>query len=264
MLNKLKSALDDFSTGCLLWRIWASMALLDVRRRYRRSMLGQFWITVSMLLTIVCLGFVYSKIFQLSLNEYLPYISISIIMWNLISSSLNDGCQSYIESEGVLKSASFPLSIYAYRTTFRGVLVFLHNFVLIIFVFLYFDLELEMNSLTFIPALSLVLINSFCFSLILGTLSARYRDIPQIVASIVQIGFFISPIIWEAKQLPLSAQFLVEYNPFAIFLNILRNPFLNTATSQADWFKALLITFITALVSTVLFSRHRTRIAYYV
>src|SRR5271168_3618051 len=86
MAQHLKLAWRDVSVGLTDWRVWLLLGMNDIRQRYRRSRLGQFWITLAMAIQIVTLGFLYSYLFRAPIHEYLPYLAVSLVAWNLIQS----------------------------------------------------------------------------------------------------------------------------------------------------------------------------------
>src|SRR5580698_7545493 len=86
MVQHMLLAWRDVSVGLTDWRVWLLLGMNDIRQRYRRSRLGQFWITLAMAITIVTLGFLYSYLFHLRLTEYLPYLGTSFVVWGLLSS----------------------------------------------------------------------------------------------------------------------------------------------------------------------------------
>ncbi len=261
--DKLKKSISDMFFGLGDWRIWSALALFDIKTRYKRSKLGQFWITISMAVTIVALAIVYSTIFKIELYIYLPLVAISFIVWGLIASLINEGATVFIESEGYLRSSPLPKSVFIYRMLFRGVIIFIHNLILVPIVMLCFLIPPTWEMLWFIPAFLLVLANGLWISIVLGTLCARFRDLPQIVASIVQIAFFISPVMWSRTQLAPDQNIYVDYNPFAIFLELLRDPLMGKAPDQQVWLIAIGITIFGFGIAIPFFARFRARIAYY-
>lgn len=258
-----RAALSDLAQGLQKWRIWMAIATYDIRARYRRSKLGQFWITLSMSVTIAALALVYSTIFKMPLSVYLPLMSISFIAWGLIASLVNESATVFIESEGFLKSSPLPKSMFIYRMLARNMIVFAHNLVLVPIVMAIFGIAPTIHTLLFIPAFALTLINGIWLGMLLGPLCTRFRDLPQIVASIVQIAFFASPVMWARHQLGSENQSYVEWNPFAIFLEILREPLLGKAPDPRWWVLAALITAAGFAIAFPFFQRIRARIAYY-
>lgn len=261
--GSLSSALSDLTIGVNQWRIWMVLALFDIRARYRRSKLGQFWITVSMAITILSLALVYSVIFKIELAVYLPLVAISFIVWGLIASLVNDGATVFIEAEGYVRSSPLPKSMFVYRMLARNTMIFAHNLVLVPVVMITFGIIPTWASLIFIPAFFLTILNGVWIAILLGTVCARFRDMPQIVSSAVQIAFFVSPVMWGRAQLGEKHSFVVDLNPFAVFLELLREPLLGKAPTLHIWMAALALTACGYLLAIPFFSRFRSRIAFY-
>src|SRR4051794_36201040 len=108
MLRDASIGIADIRAGLAAWRIWTMLAWHDVRRRYRRSGLGQFWLTLSMIIMIGGLGYVYSDLFGIDITTYLPYISVTFVMWAMISSFVLDSCGAFSENQGFLLHLRLP------------------------------------------------------------------------------------------------------------------------------------------------------------
>jgi len=261
--GRITAAITDLVDGAGRWRIWLVLAMFDIRARYRRSRLGQFWITLSMAVTIAALALVYSVIFKIELAVYLPLVAISFIAWGLIASLLNDGATVFIESEGYLKSAPLPKSMFLYRMLARNTIIFAHNLILVPIVTLFFGIYPTWATLLFIPAFLLTMINGLWIGMVLGPLCTRFRDMPPIIASIVQIAFFASPVMWGRSQLGTGNEVWVMWNPFAVFLELMREPLLGKVPQAHWWLLAGAITVVGYAVGFAFFARFRSRIAYY-
>jgi ABC-type polysaccharide/polyol phosphate export permease len=260
----LGRAVDDLLDGARRWRIWSVLAMFDIRARYRRSKLGQFWITISMAVMICALGIVYSAIFRVPLDSYLPLVAVSFIVWGLIASLINDGSTVFIDSETYLRSSPLPKSMFIFRMLARVALMFAHNLILVPIVLLIFLITPTWASLLFVPAFLLTILNGLWVSLVLGTLCARFRDLPPIVASVVQIAFFVSPVMWGRPQLGPENHVLVDWNPIAVFLELMREPLLGRAPDLRWWAAGIGITVLGFMIALPFFARFRSRIAYYI
>jgi len=260
---KTSKLLNDLFSGIGHWRIWLLLALFDIKTRYRRSRIGQFWITVSMGITILSLSFVYSKIFNLPLSEYVPLMSISFIVWGLLAALVTEASSVFIESEAYIRSSPLPRFLFIFRMLTRNVLVFAHNLILVPLVMIIFLIAPTWQVFWFAPAFLLTLLNGVWIAMLLGPLCARFRDLPQIIASIVQIAFFVSPVIWGKAQLGKEYPLILDLNPFAIFLDLLREPLLGRAPAPSAWIAALTVTVIGYAIATPFFVRFRSRVAYY-
>lgn len=257
------TAFADLAAGAERWRIWLVLAMFDIKARYRRSKLGQFWITLSMAVTICALAVVYSAIFKIELAVYLPLVGVSFIVWGLIASLVNEGATVFIESDRYLRSSPLPKSMFVYRMLARNAMIFGHNLILVPILIIVFDIKLSIATLLFLPAFLLTMLNGIWVAIVLGTFCARFRDMPQIVASVVQIAFFVSPVMWGRQQLSAEHHYIADWNPFAAFLELLREPLLGRAPAMHWWMFALAVTVFGFAIAIPFFARYRGRIAYY-
>ena len=220
----------DVVGGFGAWRMWWMLAKNDVVRRYRRSRVGQLWLTLSMAVMIFGLGAVYSSLFGTSFADYLPHLGTGLVLWGLIASTITESCASFTENESIIRQIALPRFTYLLRTIARNLFAFAHNLIILPIVFLVTGSPVNWHILLFVPGLLLVLANLAWVGYLLAILSARFRDIPQIVASIVQIAFFISPVVFKPSQLRVDHPVLV-LNPFASMLEVMREPLLGNLPS---------------------------------
>lgn len=261
--NYTRSAMDDILLGIGYWPLWVRLGWQDVMLRYRRSMIGPFWLTISMGIMVFALGLFYGKLFAMNVDRYLPFLTVGFLVWNLITSLLSEGCQTFVESEGFIRQIDLPLSMFPLRVIWRNLIIFFHNAVIYVVVVVVFDITLGWSLLLVIPGLFLLLANAIWSTTLLGILSARFRDLPQIVASILQVAFFITPIIWMPEAIS-NRRLLVEGNPFYHFIELIRAPLLGHPPTLMNWSMVLAIT-LGGWVGTFLFYRRfHSRIAYWV
>lgn len=256
-------AIDDVRDGARLWRLAWTLGWLDIRLRYRGSMLGPFWLTISTGVMVAALGVLYAKLFKMDVREYLPFLALSQVLWAFISTLVSEACTAFTQAEGVIRSVRMPLFVFALRTLVRNVLVLLHNIVVIVVVFAIFAIWPGWHAVLIIPGLLLWLLDSLALTLMLGGLCARFRDINPIVASVMQIAFFVTPVIWKPEQLG-DYQFTLPLNPFFDLLEIVRAPLLGDPLSGTTWVGAVVFSAILCGLSWVFFVRSRGRVAFWV
>ncbi|MEM7566572.1 MAG: ABC transporter permease [Pseudomonadota bacterium] len=259
----LGRALGDLGRGLVRSELWLALGWHDIRRRYRRSTLGPFWLTLSMAGTITGIGLLYATLFGQDVSTYLPYLAYGLIIWGLISALTGDGCSTFIDASQTIEQVQAPLSTHIYQMLWRNVLIFAHNAVLIPIVMTIFQLWPGWAVLWALPGL-VILIVTFCgVSLALGVLSARFRDIPLTISMIIQFGFFFTPIIWSAEQLPQRA-IVVVVNPFYYMLEIVRAPLLGKVPPLDVWLVAIGLMLATWAIAIGLYAKFRGRIAYWI
>jgi ABC-type polysaccharide/polyol phosphate export permease len=260
----LSVALRDWSLGLSRWHLWTALAWNDVRRRYRRSKIGQFWLSLSMAVTIAGIGLVYSVLFQSPINEYIPYIAVSFVEWGFISTTITESCHAFIENEAIMKYTYVPRSTFVYRLLHRNIIIFAHNVLIVPIVFLLFSIPVTWNLLWFIPGAALVLLNCFCIALVLAIVCTRYRDLPLIISSVMQLVFFVTPVMFNTAQFRGGlGQSIVKWNPFANLLELVRDPLLGHMPS--GWaFSYCILTFILAAIAASVFTaNYGARVIYW-
>ena len=263
MAQNLERAYADFSVSLASWRMWLLLGMNDIRQRYRRSRLGQFWITMAMATTIVSLGILYAYLFKMPVGQYLPYLGTSFVVWSLISSIVLDSCTVFISAEGFMRQVPLPKSVFVHRMLVRNVVIFFHNMIILPILFVIFRVPVGWSLLEAFAGIAMILLNGVWIGLFLGTACARFRDLPQIVASLVQVAFYLTPVMWRAIQLPPRIAHLTSFNPFQAFLEIVRSPLLGSSAPAMDWIVVGVVTVSGFALTTFVFARFRARIVYW-
>jgi lipopolysaccharide transport system permease protein len=261
--SRLASAIADLALGLVQWRIWWVLAFNDIRQRYRRSALGQFWLTISMLVMIAGIGLVYATIFNQAVGSYIPYVGIGLIVWNLLSSLINELAVSFITSDTYLRCYPSSRATVIYRTIARNFLVSAHNFLILPLLFVLFAMPPSPVALLVLPALVLIALNAVWIGMLIGTLCTRFRDLPLIIASIVQLAFFLSPVLYRTSQLQNKLWILAYLNPFASFIEIVRAPLLNELPAAHHYLFVILWTVAGWIIGLLFYARFRGRILYW-
>ena len=260
-------AAADIIDGARASYLWGMLGWQDIRRRYRRSVLGPFWLTISMGVLVAALGTLYGALFSVELTVYVPHLALGFIVWTLISGLLTDGCTTFIAAESIIKQTNVPLSVHVYRMVWRHALILLHNAAIVVVVAALFAIWPGWTGLLAVPGLVLLCLNGLWVGLLLGVVSARFRDVPPIVASVVRILFFVTPIIWMPELMPGRALMLavvLDFNPFFHFVEVVRAPLLGRAPELASWLAVAGITLGGWAMTFALFRRYRRRIAYWI
>ena len=257
-------AVVDLINGIRNCWLWTTLAEQDVKLRYRGSILGPFWQTLTTGVMIGGMGFIYSKLFHTDLHDYLPMLSVGLIFWTFIAGMVTEGCGTFISVHGIIQQVKLPFSLHAYRLVYRNLLTLAHNFVIIpIVLFLFPHPIVWMRLIELLPGLVLISITGVWVSILLGMISARFRDVPPIVGSIVQVVFFVTPVMWPVQALGPYAWW-AQLNPFFAAIDVLRSPLLGQPTSPYSWTILMIMTAFGCAASFAFFARFRSRIAFWV
>ena len=266
-----RKTLADLTGGWQQRELWGHLGWQDIRQRYRRSVLGPVWITISMAVTAVALGILYAGLFGVPLEQLLPHVLVGFIVWAFISGCINEGAEVFIANEGLIKHLPSPISVHVYRLVWRQVLFFLHNLIVYAVMLFVFPQPLKWTALAVIPAVLLLMANGAWVALLAGIVSTRFRDLTPITQSIVQLMFFLTPIVWIYDDLlnspnPAVAERarLAEFNPFLHFVEIVRAPMLGQDQLVRHWLVVLAITVVGWVLTLVVMRRYRSRVAYWV
>lgn len=261
--DRAQLAFADLRDGILMWPLWSKLGWNDIIQRYRRSTLGPFWLTASMAVMVISLGVVYARIFKTDVNDFMPFLSVGLLFWGFISSVLTESSQLFTGLESHVKQIKIPYTVYIFRFVWARMIILAHNFVIYFGLLIFFKITPGFTILFVLPGFVLMTINAIALGLFIGMMSARFRDIPQLIASIVQVVFFITPVMWKPELLGEQSYFLI-FNPLYHFIEVVRAPLLGIMPSLTSYKFALLMTIINCVVAGAFFVRFRARISYWV
>jgi lipopolysaccharide transport system permease protein len=265
-MHRFQLAAEDIRDGAKLWHLSWALGWADVKLRYRGSVLGPFWLTLSFAIMIGAMGFLYANLFHTDIHSYLPYLTVSLLLWNYMSALISDGCTCFIRSDSLIKGTRMPFAVHAARNIARNTIILGHNVVVIVGVFIIMKVSITPHIILAIPGVILWLCDAFAISLLIGAFCARFRDVPQIVASVMQIAFFITPVMWQVNILDghSRAHLLNQLNPFFYMLEIVRAPLLGIPLTYREVTAAVVVSGCICIGSAIGFARTRGRIAYWV
>ena len=245
------------------WHVWALLGVSDIRLRYKRSRFGQFWITLSMAFFVAGIGAVYGGLFHQTIRDYIPYLAVNMIVWTFIQTSISESCQAFIEAAPYLRQEALPKSTFIMRVMVRNLIALGHNAIIVPLVFAAFLYAPSPVALLALPGLALVMAGVFAASISLALLCTRFRDMPQIVGNLLQLAFFVTPIMWHVEQLGPNAVYVEVLNPFAAFLRVVSEPLLGRVPAPGTYGTVLVALGVLGLVAWPCFARFRARIVYW-
>ncbi len=261
--TNFRLAVQDIVVGALSIHIWPALGWQEVLQRYRRSFLGPFWLTLSTGIMIGAMGPLYGRLLGQDIASYFPYLAVSLVLWFTITQVIQEACMAFIGAEGYIKQVKLPYSVYVLRVVWKNLIVLAHNFVIVVLVLVFFTPPFGIGILLFPLAVVVFMLNAVWMGILLGMLCARFRDMPLIVTSLLQIAFFLTPIMWHREMLG-RYQWTTNFNPIFHFLETMRAPLLGTPASGISWAFVLATTVAGFAVTLACYTRFRARIAYWV
>jgi ABC-type polysaccharide/polyol phosphate export permease len=256
-------AINDIVEGLKGWRMWGRLGWQEIKRRYRRTIFGPFWTTLSLGIFIISLGVLWANLWHQDTKTYLPFLCSGMLSWNLVSTIMTEGCGVFTGQEGLIKQLRFPYTFLTCSVVWRNVIVFLHNLAIYVLVAIYSHISVNLYTLLVFPGMLLVCINGIWIATLFGMTCSRYRDIVQVITSLLQITMFVTPIFWAPDQLGPRFQHFVNFNVLYHLVVIIRSPMMGQEPSWVSWVAVLVTTVVGWTITLILLSRFRRRIAYW-
>lgn len=255
--------LADWLAGTRQFGVWGTLAWYDTVLRYRRSLLGPLWITLSMGLLLLGMGPLYAVLFDVPLQAFYPHLALGVIVWHFLAGAVAEGCLVYVAAAPYLKQAAFPLSGFVWRSLARLVIQFAHHLMLFVPVAVWAGLTPSPRQLLFLPGLVVLLVNLHAVMTSLGILTARFRDVAPIAGATMQFLMFLTPVFWMPDRLAGRARYVL-WNPLAQLLDVIRLPLLGSTPAPGTWRFLALFTALNVATAAVLYATCRRRVVYWI
>jgi lipopolysaccharide transport system permease protein len=252
----------DLRGGLAANELWLFMGWQDIRQRYRRTILGPWWLAISTAILVLTLGFLWSEIFRVDVRTFLPFFAIGYVLWTFLAGAGNEACTGFTQFEGIIKQRRVPLSAFLLRIGVRHAVAFAHNVVVVALLIAWAGLAWSPYTLLALPAFVVFAATVTLGSIPIAIFCTRFRDFPQIVANGLQVAFFATPIMWRPDVLN-NYRWVVDYNPFAHLIAIVRQPLLGAAPGWESWIWSLALLAVAAVGAIYLLGRYARRVAYW-
>jgi ABC-type polysaccharide/polyol phosphate export permease/tetratricopeptide (TPR) repeat protein len=262
--ESLHAAYIDLRDGLFYGRTWWYLARMDMRMRYRRTALGPWWNVLGVGVALVGMSVVWATIFNLNVHEFFPYLSSGYVTWILISSLMTQGCDCFTggNAGAIQRSQNLPRSIHIFRCLAGNVLNFGHSLSIFLIGALALGIDVNWNTLLVVPGFLLLLWVGAGLIGIFGIIGARYRDLQPSISALMTVLFFITPVVFKPTMLGERAK-LVDLNPLAHLMDVVRSPLLGQAPTTLSWLVTLGMAVATSALAFYLLARNRTRIVYW-
>jgi ABC-type polysaccharide/polyol phosphate export permease len=256
---------QDLIGGLFKFQLWGRLGWLEVKRRYRRTLIGPFWTSISLAMYVIAVGIVGAGLWHQEIRQYLPFLISGMIAWVLVSTIITEACSLLVAGHALFRNVTFEYSILAYALVWRNLIVFMHN--LVVYVLIVGALSpglIGITAVLIIPGLVLVALNGVWVALLCGMFCLRFRDVTQLVTSFVQISMLITPIFWPPDSLEGTRRLIfVETNPLFHMVDLIRGPLLGQIPSTTSYIVVASITCAGWYLTYVVFGYFRKRIAYW-
>ncbi len=216
-----------------MWRqrdLLKSFVLRDIRLRYRQTLLGVLWAIIQPLAPLLIFTLIFSRFFS-EFNQGIPYavfVFCGLVPWLYFSNAVNQSGNSLSHHSYLIGKIYFPRLFLPLSSIIAGGLDFLVGFGLLIFLLLFYGVGISVNIL-FVPFLWVLLgILALSIGALFASLSVVFRDVKNLLPFILQLGLFLTPVIYPSKALPESVQWITKINPLTGIIENMRAVLLGT------------------------------------
>lgn len=243
---------------------WLSLAMHDIRKRYRRSILGAAWAILHPVFLALVISFVFSRAFQLGSRDYFLYVLTGLCYWNFLTYVLNEGCQSIRSGEIYIMEHRLPMAIYPLRWALVAAFHFLMAMIPVFVLSLSTGVP-SLGGLLSVPlTYLLLLVFGWSLATICGIANVYFPDTQHFSQAGTPVLFYSTPIIWRPEMLrDRGLSWIVDYNPLAAFVDLIRKPLLEgTLSSPATMFVVVATVAACFLLAVLLLARCERKIVF--
>ncbi len=262
---QFQAATSDIREGLRRWRSWMYLAVENMKNRYRRTVLGPWWLTVQMGVFVTGISIVFAHVQQQNLREFIPYVGVGYIAFILLVGLTNAATSVFVVGSSTLKSTRQPLSNLVLRDVGIEFISFAHNMVLYVVFLVAGVVPFTPKLLLALPIVAVIAVNGLFVGLWLGIAVARFRDVQPFVNSILGVIIFFSPVFLNFNALSSGIKnYLLGWNPFTYLIQAFRAPLIGAPLLPSYYIGTAIVTLINVVLGLVVFTRARSRLPYWV
>jgi ABC-type polysaccharide/polyol phosphate export permease len=241
---------------------WLSLVRMDLRARYRGSILGIGWSLLHPLCMTVILCAVFATIFNQPLQRYAPSLLAGLTFWSFWVTTATLGCGCFFQGEAYIRQFPAPMAIYPLRTMLGCAFHF--GIGLLLVIVLSGWLQHNLNAwalLSLVPAVLVLLIFGWCVALLFGLATVRFRDTKHLADVAMQALFYLTPIMYTPEMFGTRTKLLtlLKLNPLVPFLQILREPIVDGHPASLATYASAGVILLVLVAASVLAMRHEER-----
>jgi ABC-type polysaccharide/polyol phosphate export permease len=254
---------EELAGGVRHWRVSHLIGVRELRHRYARSKLGQFWLTLSTASMIGMLAAVWSLLWNQPIHELAPFIGVSLIIWNYLSQVLIDCTTVFSNQANLYLNQKMNFSVSIYSVIYKNTIMLAHSLIIIVVLIIAFGVPVNWYLLQIVPAFGLTLAVMMWVGYLIAMICVRYRDVVQVITTWFMVLLYITPVMWKPDFLPARYHLIVQLNPFAQLLEIMRSPFLGQPVSLYAWLSTAVLAGGGGLIAVAAIGRYRRRIIFW-
>jgi ABC-type polysaccharide/polyol phosphate export permease len=251
-----------------VWRcryFWMSLVKMDLRTRYRGSMLGMGWSLLHPIAMTCILCIVFATLLGIEVVTYAPFLLAGLACWNYIVSVTLQGCQSFFQGESYIRQYPAPLAIYPLRTALGGTIHFLLALLVAVGLSWYcVGASSVVGYLSLIPSVALLFVFVWSLALLGAFANVYFQDTQHIAEIGFQLLYYLTPIMYDRQMLEdHHLGWLMKINPFVPMLQLIRDPLLHGYRASLTTFaEAGIIVLVTSTAAGLVLATLQKRLIF--
>ncbi|MFZ5446903.1 MAG: ABC transporter permease [Myxococcota bacterium] len=247
-----------------------ALSMRELKARYRASVLGFLWTFLNPTLNMLVYVLVFGVLMRSAVKNYPYYLFSGLLPWIFFSSSLLGGTTSVSDRRDLLTKVRFPAQVLPATVVLTNLINFLLSIPLLFALGLFFGVVPSWHVVFILPVLLVQTFFTLAITYFFAALNVAFRDLQHIVANLVQMAFFLTPVLWDLKSVPAlgsltkdqSQQLLLTFNPMASIISAWRDIFVEqTAPQWQPLGTVTVVSLVVMWISTAVFERRREEFA---
>tara|TARA_R110002074_G_scaffold402151_1_gene604051 strand:+ start:2488 stop:3270 length:783 start_codon:yes stop_codon:yes gene_type:complete len=259
----MNAVLVDFQRTFSLTQLWLHLGWSEVARRYRRTVLGPFWHTLTLGIFILAMGTIWSSVLKTDFRSYAYHLTPSLIAWSFISATVVEGTGVFLNARQTVLTVNIPFPVLVFGLVWKLAITFAHHLLLIVVLMLVFQTTPNLNTLLLFPGLLFAYLNGLWMAFLIGIVCLRFRDVQMLVSVGMQIAQFVTPVFWPVALIAPKLVWVVQYNPLYHLLQLIREPLVGRAPDPENWVWCIGLFVGGSIVTLLIYGAVNRRMAYW-
>ncbi len=243
------------------FKIAFELAFRDLRERYVNTSFGQLWLLISPLVTILIYTVIFSDFMKMRMNlveskyAYSIYLIPGLLSWNFFAVAVSRISNTFFEKAHLIKKVNIPTFVYYIATFISEFVIYIISMVFGVLFLVVIGQHIGAEFLWLPMLMLLVGMFAFFLGVIFSLFNPFFRDLKEIIPIILQLWFWMTPIIYVKELIYHKYPFLVDFNPFYYFIEPMQTLFLYSKVLYKDVAVSFAIVAVLAVLAVWLYKK---------
>ena len=236
----------------------------ELKIRYKSSVLGYLWSVLNPLLLAFVFFTAFKLVMKVRVEDYVVFLISGLFAWQWIANSMQTSTVVLISNGSLIKKTVFPRALLPLSLVLNDAFHFIVSIpIIILFLIIYHKVgAMNFNWLYGIPILIILTFNiTYGFTLIISSINVFFRDLERIIGLLIQLLFYLTPIIYSEQMIPKSLRWSLNLNPFSPLIISYRDLFLYGTFDWIDCLVALAYGLVILGIGNLVFIKLKNKFA---